>query len=45
MFRQSCSVTDLGFAPLERGKSFGGRAVYKHLVPNWAKSNDVQVDF
>jgi hypothetical protein len=26
--------TDLCFAPLERGKSFAGRAFYKHLAPN-----------
>jgi hypothetical protein len=25
--------TDLCFAPLERGESFGGRAFYKHLAP------------
>ena len=37
--------TDLCFAPLERGKSFGGSAFYKHLAPNGAKSNNVLLHF
>src|SRR6476659_4849522 len=37
--------TDLRFAPLERGKSFGGRAFYEHLAPNGAKSNNLLLHF
>jgi hypothetical protein len=38
-------VNDLCFAPLERGKSFGGLGFYKHLAPNGAKSNNVLLHF
>jgi len=37
--------TNLCFAPLERGKSYGGRAFYKHLAPNGAKSNNLLLHF
>jgi hypothetical protein len=37
--------TDSCFAPLERGKSYGGRAFYKHLAPNGAKSNNLLLHF
>jgi hypothetical protein len=33
MFPTLAEETDLCFAPLERGKSFGGRVFYKHLAP------------
>jgi len=33
MFPTLAEETDLCFAPLERGKSFGGRGFYKHLAP------------
>jgi hypothetical protein len=37
--------TELYLAPLERGESFVGRAFYKHLAPNGAKSNNVLLHF
>ena len=42
MFPAMVRWVELCFAPLERGKSFGGRAFYKHLAPNGAKSNNVE---
>jgi len=44
-FRQWYVVADLCFAPLERGKIFGGGVFYKHLAPNGAKSNNVLLHF
>src|SRR2546425_13363783 len=33
------------FAPMERGNFLRGRAFYKHLAPNGAKSNNVLFTF
>ena len=41
MFPTLVRVTKLRFAPLERGDFLKGRAFYKHLAPNGAKSNHV----
>ena len=34
-----------GFASLERGESFGGRAFYKHLAPLGRSDNNVLLHF
>jgi hypothetical protein len=42
MFLRVGRETDLGFAPLERGEAFGGRAFYKHLAPLGRSNNDAR---